>query len=346
MENRKIFRVVGSISERMKKKAERMLQGRLLENRLGEIEEKNRKTIELLEYSKTKMERGLIAHADSKLKRLMEEAGVSPYDIPERNFHIIPRDLYKELHFGIEESFVAFTEPLRQAIFFDAKMLRDNPLEFGMTAFHESMHLHGYTAVQIEDKKIKGKKRQWTMFRSGVRVYSSPQKISRGIKCVYFIGLDEAIVSRAEKEYATHLLTFKGFKKERKWLYSKEVIQMKKELAKKYAIPEHEIFWVTENMGKFLKMPYRPQRETLDFILGEIQNEYPEQYASKDSVFREFLKAHFGGGLIKIARLVDATCGRGSFAVLGTMGTTENSALQIKDVLGKARLRALRDKKR
>ena len=87
---------------------------------------------------------------------------------------------------------------------------------------------------------------------------------------------------------------------------------------------------------------YFSQRQVLEYVCGEIQKEFPNQYDNADDVFKEFLKSHFNGRLLPVARLVEKTFGEGSFRLLGNMGTDRKSGISHLELLRKARIRHMR----
>jgi len=56
------------------------------------------------------------------------------------------------------------------------------------------------------------------------------------------------------------------------------------------------------------------------------------------------LKSNFSGKLLSIASLVEKTFGEGYFRILGTMTNKPDSAIQMLEVLRKARLRKTKNK--
>ena len=67
-----------------------------------------------------------------------------------------------------------------------------------------------------------------------------------------------------------------------------------------------------------------------------------DQYADADEVYKVFLKAHFTGQLLPIARLVEKTFGEGSFRLLGNMDTENKSGVLHLESLKKARMRQVK----
>jgi len=323
------FRMVGGASPEKKEKAKQELEKAFfdhIESLPKEVQEK----IEKLEYPKSEKEIALIDFANQETSRLMEEVGVEPHDIPLDNYHIIPPELY-EKEFGRRSSAVAHGR--RQAIAFNAENFRDNPILLGMAAIHETLHLKAQMSFEIEESKD-GK--NTTPYREGVTVRSSQLKAAQGNYHEHFRGLHEAIVSEAEKRLLVKLLDQRELAEEKKWLMSDEAGDLIKKLS-------DEIIWVGKRgSGDWKMVGYRPQREVLDYICGEIHKQFPEQFGDADGVFKEFLKAHFTGRLLPIARLIDKTFGDGSFRIVGNMDDNNASGVSHLETLKKSRARVLK----
>lgn len=113
---------------------------------------------------------------------------------------------------------------------------------------------------------------------------------------------------------------------------------MRKKLAEKKEIPEDDIIWIDEkNENDYETVSYRQQREVLNYVCAEIQKQFPDRYQSADDVFEEFLKSHFTGRLLPIARLVEKTFGEGNFRLLGNMNAEKESGVLHLESLKKAR---------
>lgn len=344
MEKGPEFRIIGNVSEEKKEEVKENLRGRLFEKHLEEIPPNKRERIEKGEIPKSEKEKALIMRANDETNRLMEEAGIAPYDIPERNFHIVPADLFKEIDPDYQPENVATTLVLRQGSFFDADFFKENPAYFGSIAFHEMMHLKGNLTVEVQPKKDQEDSYTHSEYRGGIGVRALQQKGMHGKYYQHFQGLDEAIVSLQEKKYIEKLFTFPELEEERTWMSSPEVAAIKKSVSEKRGTPEGDIVWVTKDGKEADGLAYAKQREILGYIAEEIQKEYPEKYSSDDDVMKEFLKAHFSGHLLTIGKLVDKTFGEGSFRILGVMENSGQSAIKMYEVFRRARLRALKKK--
>ena len=153
-------------------------------------------------------------------------------------------------------------------------------------------------------------------------------------------GLHEAIVSSQEKRLLNKLLELPALAKEKEWLMSDEAKELRKKLAEKKEIPENDIIWVgKKEEDDWESVFYLQHRRVLDYVCDEIQKQFPDQYQNAEDVFKEFLKAHFTGQLLSVARLVEKTFGKGSFRLLGNMGKENESAVLHLESLKKERIR-------
>lgn len=326
--------VIGNVPDEEKCKIERERRQRLHVHDLEHIPEEGRKKLNQLEYPKTEKEQFLIAHANDYTSRLLERAGMPIYDIPEKNIHIVPRDLYKELAGDSGSSGTSHAR--EQAISLDASKVRRSNISFGAKSFHEILHLKGFLVLEARNDAERGDFYN-TSFRQGLSVYDTEKSAEEFGEYEYFRGLQEAIVALAEKKYICELMELPEMEAEKKHLNSPEITKKRKEIAQGEGISESDIVWV-EKDGSFNSIGYCNQRRALDFILEEIKEEFPERFQSTDEVYEKFLNAHLNGDLRMIARLVNKTFGENAFRVLGIMGTDQDSPVLVARTLQTMRI--------
>ena len=281
----------------------------------------------------------LIDFVNEETSRLMQEAGIEPYDVPPENFHIVPPELYKEIANG-EGTAIAFIT--KQGIFFNGYHVNNNPVNFGAIALHELLHLKAHLSMEVQEE---GDEVTETPYREGLEVKALQSHRYHGKEHRHFDGLHEAIVAETEKQLLGKLLDHPELVKEKEWLNSDEAKEMKMKLAKKKEISEDNILWVgKEGKNDWEIVSYPQQRNVLNYVCTEIQKHFPDQYQSADDVYKVFLNAHFTGRLLPIGRLVEKTFGEGSFRLLGNMGTDKESSVLHLESLKKARARQAREK--
>lgn len=327
------FRIVGGASPEKKEEVKKELQKALF-NHFESLSPEERKKVAKFEYKKSDEEKGLIDFANQETNRLRQEAGLEPYSIPYENYHLLPSKKYEEVKLGGSDAMTSYTS---QGILLNKENLSSDPTKLGSAFVHETLHLKGHFTGKAKEY---GKNIRRTIFREGVSVYGT----RRDELHEHFDGLHEAIVANQEKKSFPKLLDIPFFQKEKEWLVSDEAKKIRKEMAEKMKISEDEFRWV-DKKGGWGTFPFRAQREVLDFVCAEIQKEHSQQYQDKEDVFREFLKSHFTGQLLTIARLVEKTFGEGNFRVLGNMSAKKESAILHMELLRKARVRQLKKEK-
>lgn len=331
MEKTPEFRIVGNASAEKKAEVKKELADSLFSH-LASLSKKERDLLRKFEYPKTEQERALIGFANRETDRLMEEAGVEPYDIPEENYHIVPTEIYQKTEPKPGDS-TATTLYHKQGIWLDAAWARSNAVSFGSTSFHETLHLKGHFSAEVNES---GGGTDKSSYREGVAVRSLQRFGLHGKEHVHFFGLHEAIVSEQQKGSHQRLLEEPALAEERKWLTSNKAEKLRAAYSQKYNIPEDDITWVGKD-GDWKALAYREQRDVLAYVCEEIQKEFPGTYPTADDVFKEFLRAHFTGQLPPIARLTEKTFGEGKFRLLGNMSDDKESAVLALESLKKAR---------
>ena len=261
----------------------------------------------------------------------MVELGLTPFDIPAENIHILPTSLHSRLG-GLPGG--ASTVYMQQAILYDQEGLALGLLPFGKTIFHEMLHLKAQFSAEVNMKKGEVTR---TSYREGVRVRALQRDIQDGNDYDYFRGLHEAIVSSYELEFVTRLLELPIIKKEKDWLASDAAKARMDKIAQSEKIDRSEILWVSQVGTWYVKVSYPSQRKVVNYVIDEIDENFAGLFASRDAVKNEFLKCNFTGNLLPIARLVEDTFGAGSFRVLGMMSDDKVSALKVLKVLSTLR---------
>jgi len=332
------IKAIGGASEEAKESIKRDIE-RALFDHFDSLSPKEQAMLFRYERPKSEKELVIIQLADQETSRLMREAGREPYSVPFENFHIVPPKPYKEL---FANDTVAASFCVQQGIIFNDAQFRDNPLYFGISAFHELLHLKGHLSVQVEEEKDTLKVRG-SLYRHGVTAYSSQQANRKNQFHFHFSGLHEAIVSEAEKEFFPKLLNLPELALEKRRLASEKAKALKKKIATQNGIPEEDIIWVDEEGRDYETFSYPAHRRTLKYVCEEIQKQYPDKFKTSNEVYKLFLNAHFTGQLLPIARLMEKTFGENSFRLLGNMGTSNESAILHLESLQKARSRYLRE---
>ncbi len=309
---------------------------RSLFDQFESLSEDQKKHLEKVEYPKSEEEKVLINFANKETNQLMKKFGIDPYDIPMDNYHIVPTDFFNKIY-GAGNGAIAYI--LQQGIIFNAKINRDSLLQFGTNAFHETLHLKAHLTFQVSENK-KEHNPIATVFREGFTCYSSQAKE----KHKHFVGLHEAIVALQEEKSFQKMLKLPIFNQEKNRLESEKTREEIRKVAKDKDISENEIFWISEDGKDWKLKSYPKHRMLLKYICQEIQKEFSEEYDYPDNVFEDFLKAHFTGQILFLAKKIEKTFGKGSFRILGNMTGDEKSARLYLETFKKMRLNFIKRK--
>ena len=278
------------------------------------------KEVVKFERQKSEIENILIDFANKETNELLDNLGINTYSIPRENYHIVPTEVF-EIATGEKNAF-AVSDSSLQGILFSSDVFKSNPLYFGSIALHETLHLKSSMSIELNenDDGVEA-----SLFRTGVAVMGSQKSHREGEYKEHFIGLEEAIVATQEKKSFIKILNLPELSKEKDSMTTGYLKELKKYITEKENLSEDEIISIDTD-GNYRRFSYLSQRRVLDFVCNEVQKQFSNDYQNAEEVFNEFLKAHFTGQLLPIARLVEKTFGEGSFRILGEMGMTDSSA--------------------
>jgi len=148
MEKGPEIRIIGGASIEKKEQVKEEIEQALF-NHFESLSPQMQEQLKKFEYPKSEKELALINFANEETSRLMQEAGIEPYNVPEKNFHTIPPELYKKV---ADEDGTATTFYTTQGVLFDARYFRDNPVNFGTVALHEMLHLKAHFSMEVEEE--------------------------------------------------------------------------------------------------------------------------------------------------------------------------------------------------
>ena len=151
-----------------------------------------------------------------------------------------------------------------------------------------------------------------------------------------FEGLNEAVVAEIEKKYLPEMVEHNDeTKDEWKWLQTEEAFTLKQKIAHENEIQLSEIVWINRGGKDYRTYPYGAQRQVLTYVVNSIWAD--GGFESREEVLNLFFQGHFNGKLLKIARCVEKSFGKGSFRMLAGMSKESNSAWQMLEQLKKKR---------
>lgn len=325
MEGGPQIRIVGNADQEQKENIKRALELRFFEH--ANFLPKDVKEVMKFERQKSEIENSLIDFANKETNELLDSLGIDIYDIPRGNYHIVPAEVF-EIATGKSNAF-ATALPGLQGILFNSDVFYKDPLYFGSIALHETLHLKSPISIEVSKNK---EGIEVSLFRAGVSVMGSQKSDSEEKYLEHFEGLEEAIVATQEKKSFTKILELPSLSKEKDSMTTSYLKEFRKHIASKENIPEDDIISIDAN-GSYRRFSYLPQRRVLGYICEEIQKQFSHEYQDTEAVFRVFLKAHFTGQLLPIARLVEKTFGEETFRLLGEMGTSDESAISCLEAL-------------
>lgn len=337
-------RVFGKLPEEERVKLSQEIGRRFTEGDITEFPEQLIKEIKTLEYDKRPYEIDFINESNRVLNEIIEKYGIAPFDIPPKNVHIIPPDVYKKS--GMSEVGTAATDMGRQLIALNALESRDSTIVTAAEIIHEMTHLKGFVSFDAKARELDKKepsagenepKYHKAIRRVGLRVLGSYRKSDEGRFYESFGGLNEAVVSEIEQRHFIKVAEASNsseVKDEIAWLNSEQAIELKRKLAEEKKRPIEDILWISKDGKDWSIKSYPSQRKTLDFITQEIAL---DEGKTKDEILDLFIKAHFTGNILTIAKLIEKTFGKNSFFVLGGMTADIQSARRTLDYLKKQR---------
>ncbi len=323
------LRIVGGASEEHKEEAIRRTEALLHEDHLDSLSQEEREELKKFEIKRSTAVLEAIDFANEYSNKLRVEAGVDGYDIPAANYHIIPPTYY-EKYFGNDTSGMAFYG--HQGSVYNIQCFKDNPIYLAFTILHETLHLKGHTAFEVEESKDGPIK---SLFRAGLSAHASQRKKDEGRDHAHFKGLHEAVVSELEKRATHDILELESLQHEVQRMSEDQVQELVKKISRERGIPIDDIIWVSKDGRKFQTIEYRAHRDVLKFVCEKIYKKYNTLYDSADEVFDVFAKAQFSGKLLGIGRLVEGALGEGAFRILSNMKADKESAVLCLETLQK-----------
>lgn len=324
------IRVVGDASEESKAEQARIISSRFGEKHFSELPEAIRKELQYAERIKEPFEREAVKVANDLTNQFLEEFGLPVFDVSEENIHIVDAAVFKK-YFDARSA--AVTVENQQAIYLP-EIDRANPMLEVSQIFHEVVHLKGHLELEVEQAPSGSSRTR--LYRSGMIVYPTLRKIARererGNKpSAAFYGLNEGIVADLQKIF------FEKCVRENKYLekdytqhFSELANEKKKIIAQKKQTHVTEIMFFDDERHVVHEFPYALQRQFLNMIVDAIYED--GSFEDRDEVSNLFFKSIFTGRLLEIARLIESSFGKGSFAVVGAVGGLEGDVSSINQL--------------
>ncbi|OGY64803.1 MAG: hypothetical protein A3I24_03350 [Candidatus Harrisonbacteria bacterium RIFCSPLOWO2_02_FULL_41_13b] len=317
-------------SPEKKAAAKRSILERFGEKHLEHLPSEIVEMIKAVEYDKKPFEKSAIKKANEITNKLIEASGTTPFDIPERNIHVLPQTIFLQIRGENEIESVATTIHSLQGIILNAEKLI-HPFDRISTTFHEMVHLKNFLNVEITSTES-------NIHRMGLEINATEKKEEESGDFTKFEGLAEAVVAEIEKHYFPELIAgIPDLKENLDFNNSVKGKKLKEKAAKENGIPVDEIMFIDETGKIYGTFCYYNQRKVLYYLVDRIYETHKNQFQSKDGVMKIFFATNFNGKLLPVARLIENVFGKGSFRFLSTMDTEDNSTALVMEYLKKHR---------
>src|SRR3989339_959234 len=272
-----------------------------------------------------------LGQINSFLREFVSEYGGEFIEVPAKNIHVISRQDLPSSASDRAQEFGGLYSPESQAIFIFVDSSYSN-LKAAIRVVHELLHFNSFQSFQDANK---GKKfhleRDEDEDDEKELVILGPRRIGFEIfsekkNKVFFYNLNEAIteelIKRFDKRYFSRLTLTKREYGERELKRSE--IPGKRTEGGDHEIPADDLAvardFKTKN-GPPIKLSegygYSEEREKLNALIREIYVKNSESFSSEEDVFKIFAEAVMTGRLLKVARIIEKTFGKGNFRQLG-----------------------------
>ena len=266
---------------------------------------------------------------NSFLREFVSEYGGEFIDVPAKNIHVINRQDLPSNASDKAQEFGGLYSPESQAIFIFVDSSYTN-LKAAIRVVHELLHFNSFQSLQDASK---GKKFHLERDEDDEEelVILGPKRIGFEIfsekkNKVFFYNLNEAIteelIKRFDKRYFGKLTLTKEEYEERELRRSEitekpgkddshEIMADDLAVARDFETKDGPPIKLREGYG------YSEEREKLNALIGEIYVKNSESFSSEEDVFKMFAEAVMTGRLLKVARIIEKTFGKGSFRQFG-----------------------------
>jgi hypothetical protein len=263
--------------------------------------------VESFEKEKSPEEFEIIKSTLEKMPEFVERYGGAPVPLRPEHIHILDvgqldEERKKEMEKSKEGGFYL---PNHQSI---GIFSHESKLKEAERIVHEALHFNSFQSGTL--KKPEGLS---ALRRIGVRVFSEDNKE------IYFYDIDEAVIAELERRFDQEY--FESISP------LAEEIERRKEFVadhlKRYPEDAEDVKEIALVQTKRLESglckttvetyPYPDEREKLNRIIDDIYQRNKDKFSSKEDVFNIFARAVLTGRLLKVARLIEQTFGKGSF---------------------------------
>lgn len=261
-----------------------------------------------LEREKTEFEKEAIRIVNEATDALRERYGLSAYEVPEKNIHIIRDTPESRKELGQESAHGKFSE-MKQTIVSMEQGTRMGTLH-GL--FHEMVHFKSYASIDVypDEKAIAGR-------RMGLAARDSERNRHD------FVPLNEAVTEELTKRFIRGQEEAHAADADVKNLRTARARYPEEVVEDAYSVT---VQGRTEKGGTrlaFTGFGYKEERKALNLLIGKLKERNPEKFRDDEECFDMFAGAMLNGHLLELARAIEGSFGKGKFRELGECKTGE-----------------------
>jgi|SRR3989344_1348847 len=260
------------------------------------------------EQEKTDEEKEIIDYILEKIPEFIRDYGGTFLNVTADHIHILDKEKIGEEEkkkLSITRENGGYNWQNQTIYLLEAR--RDSKLLKTQMLVHEILHFVSFQSIEITEKG----KRKINIRRLGIEIGSKRKRE------IYFEDINEAIteelVKRFDEKYFEGLSILHEELKHREG-FRKNKTENTDDISNLEIVKEI-------GPGNFEAIGYRyayeKERQYLNEIIENIYKNNPEEFNTKEEVFKIFGEAAMSGKLLKIARLIEKTYGKGSFRILG-----------------------------
>jgi len=289
-------RVVGQVSEDEKNEILRDSCEQFSNQYFQELVDKERK--------KTSTEVAIINLANQYTNEIRNKYGLSDFDIPAKNIHVIKKDKWPR------ENEDALYNSMMQAVALEENSAN---IVFMKKVVHEMLHFKSYNAMQV----LNGDESEVSEYRSGLTVST------RSGEEMYFRNLNEAVIEEMTMHILRKVINDKLFVDEiRK---TSEIMGANSEARMnngEYLFDDNTFYAEMKdgvNEIRAESFTKKKERKIFNILIEKLLDRNDEIFKSKQEVFEMFAKAMMTGNILPVGKLIDRTFGRGVFRRIGEL---------------------------
>ncbi len=255
---------------------------------------------------KTEGEKNMISEILEKMPDFITKYGGIALRVPLKNIYIIDgnrlSDEGKKEVEKTENAGGAYCISMQNLYIMDS----GNTLKNAHRIVHELIHFNSFQSIELRDSKEK----TYGIRRVGFEIHSKRNKT------IYFNGINEAITEELHKRFDNEFFDNISL--------IAEDVKHRNDIRKHAKGKGEDIsLIVTKQLDSgewhstVENYVYAKERKELKKVIQKIYDENKNQFNSPEDVFNIFAKAAMNGKLLKAAKLIKRTYGKGSFKKLG-----------------------------